>query len=366
MKRIFGKIAVDEDYVPQQATFEALVKYGGYTPHPSDHPEYRPKEMPPVPVNKFRYRQKYLIGFLVLIVSFAVAGIFGWLHFHKNDPGPAKIKVASMEGILPSTVFFELQVPELTDSVFINFGDKSRIIYTKPGAVNISHSYLFPGVFTAYLQTRAGRIAESQVSIRSDKWIGLAFHRQNDLPNHYFEIPALRSGPDSIFNITSEQLNKMGLDTTSLTFTRLANYTATKGLTDGFIFETTFKNLLRKKGIYCNNTKIHLAGIDGQIRFTLISAGCSSKGLNVISEKRYEGKSHNLSRFVIDQEKWNHVRLIDHNKQVTLYVNDKLLYSGTYTKSLGEFKGLYIEFEGNGFVKNCELKTLSGKPVYHF
>ena len=30
LKRIFGKISVDEEYVPQQATIDALKKYGKY------------------------------------------------------------------------------------------------------------------------------------------------------------------------------------------------------------------------------------------------------------------------------------------------------------------------------------------------
>jgi hypothetical protein len=30
LKRIFGKIAVDDDYIPQQATVDALKKYGKY------------------------------------------------------------------------------------------------------------------------------------------------------------------------------------------------------------------------------------------------------------------------------------------------------------------------------------------------
>jgi len=32
LKRIFGKIAVDDDYWPQQATIDALIQYGGYVP----------------------------------------------------------------------------------------------------------------------------------------------------------------------------------------------------------------------------------------------------------------------------------------------------------------------------------------------
>jgi hypothetical protein len=51
---------------------------------------------------------------------------------------------------------------------------------------------------------------------------------------------------------------------------------------------------------------------------------------------------------------------------VSLYVNGKLLFTGTYQNPLGEIKGLFIEFEGNGFVKTCDLKAPNGCSLYHF
>jgi hypothetical protein len=47
LKRIFGKVAVDEDYIPQQATLDALKKYGRYE-EPRDTQAVQPPLSPPV------------------------------------------------------------------------------------------------------------------------------------------------------------------------------------------------------------------------------------------------------------------------------------------------------------------------------
>jgi hypothetical protein len=158
----------------------------------------------------------------------------------------------------------------------------------------------------------------------------------------------------------------MGLDTAQRIFTRLYNYTPINYLDEDFIFETVFKNPLRKNGISCNSTQFQITGINGIIRFKLASPGCSSKIINVLSEQRFDGDKDDLSQFVLEQENWNKVKLINRNKNVSLFVNGKLLYKGSYQKSLGEIKGLFIEFEGNGFVKTCNLTAKNGRNLYHF
>jgi hypothetical protein len=101
------------------------------------------------------------------------------------------------------------------------------------------------------------------------------------------------------------------------------------------------------------------------IRFKLVNPGCSASVLNKVSELDFKGNIKNLSQFTIPLENWNSVKLINH-KHVKLYLNNKLLFEGTYKVSLGEVRGLFIEFHGNGFIKNCELKTYDGKVLYHF
>lgn len=365
LKRIFGKIAVDDDYLPQQATIDALVKYGGYVPSDAEV-ETENMEAIPVVTNKPAVFRKYKIVLILLALALAAA-LF--ITLRKSPTAPkltGNIRQTNTEGILPATVFFDLQLPETADSLFVNFGDKSPLLHVKPGQKNLAHNYLFPGVFTVSLQTTQNTITETKVYVRSDKWIGLGFHSQLDLPNRHYEFPAVKTGADSLFTVSNFQLYKTGLDTTKKIFIRLCNYTSSGYDADDFVFETSFKNTVHQKGIACQATQFQISGLNSFIRFKLVSPGCSYWVLNMVSEQVYSGSKTNLSQFAFELETWNTVKLVNKNKHLSLFVNGKLLFEGAYQKPLGEIKGVFVELEGNGFVKNCNLQTGEGKTLYHF
>lgn len=363
LKRIFGKISVDDDYLPQQATIEALKKYGGYIP-----PENGVTEREPEPVKSVS--QDTLKRYIVPIIIAAVVVIFCGLlvmKVLKQEPDLyGNIALTGTEGTLPATAFFDLKLPQTKDSIFVEFGDKSPLSYVTPGEQKTAHNYLFPGVFKAGLYVGKNKVSTTNVYIRSNKWVGLGYRRQRDLSEHYYQFPAVKTGPDSLFHIHNSQLHKMGLDTAGPIYTRLCNFTPLSHIADNFIFEASFKNLLHEKGLYCNSTQFQIAGENSFIRFKLVSPGCSYGVLNVISEQVFEGRKNNLSQFVIDLEKWNAVKLINKDKHVSLFVNGKLVFDGTYQRPLGEIRGLFLEFEGNGFVRACDLKSSDGKMLYHF
>lgn len=364
LKRIFGKISVDEDYVPQQATLDALKKYGKYV-EPGNAQTALPPPPGQTPVKKTSTLRRLKPLIVILAIAIAIIGYLTWCFLGpKNLSG--KIELTRTEGHLPATAFFDLQLPETGDSLFVNFGDKSPLIYVGPAEKSAAHIYFIPGVFTVSIQTREHTIASTSAYIRSDKWIGLAFHRQDDIPNDFYKFPAFRTGSDSVFQITNNQLSRMGLDTTGVILTRLCNYSPVSHNSDNFIFETKFKNVLYEKSNYCRSTQFQISGSNSMIRFKLVSSGCSLRVLNVVSEKTFRGATNNLSQFVLDLKKWNTVKLVNHNKHVTLSVNGKLIFTGTYQRSLGEIKGLFLEFEGTGLVKSCALKTYDGKMLYNF
>jgi hypothetical protein len=368
LKRIFGKVSVDDDYIPQQATLDALKKYGRYVASENSSPEL-PTLAQPKPLSGTSNFKRRTIALILLATIAVIAGLFSWLLL-KPESITGKISLTRTEGHLPATAFFELQLPQTDDSVFVNFGDKSPLIYNKPGEKKVAHIYYFPGVFTVSLQTRervvTNTIATTNANISSGGWIAFGCHRQDDIPVHFYAFPAIKTGDDSLFEVTNNQLSKMGLDTTGPVLTRLSNYTPVAQNADDFIFETTFKNSLPDKGIYCRSTQFQISGSNSMIRFRLSSPGCSLRILNILSEQTFNGATYDLSQFVLDLSKWNTVKLVNHNKQVLLYVNGKEIFTGTYQRPLGDIRGLFLEFEGTGIVKSCDLKSYGGKLLYHF
>ena len=383
LKRIFGKVSVEDDYLPQQATIEALEKFGGYS-----EPEIT--QFPPVPDSPAQETVPAVEPVLyvaaeptvasptsrrlkdhkaALAVATALLALLGFLalKFFQSESKPAgRITLTDTEGVLPATAFFSLQAPTGDDSLFVDFGDKTAVVYVVPEQKSIAHNYLYPGVFTVKLRTRQDTVSTTKALVRSNGWLELGFNRPQDLPNHYYAFPATRTGQDSLFHITNSELHKTGLDTTSPFFTRLCNFAPIANNTDNFVFEATFRNEAQGKRINCRSSQFQVTGLRNIIRFKLVSPGCSYRILNVVSEQNFRGNKINLSQFVINPDQWNVIKLINNNKHVSLLVNNKLLFTGVYKKSLGEIKGVFLEFEGNGFIKSCSLTTLDGKSLYHF
>lgn len=362
LKRIFGKISVDDDYLPQQATIDALKKYCGYISSYSNDSQLVGSELVNGGNSVILMRSFFLWGILVVLVI----GFSLYFFSKKEDNDLGTIKISRTEGLLPKTAFLDLQLPNVKDSLFMDFGDKSPSIYLKPDITKISHIYLFPGVFNVDIKNSDSVLVRTKIYVPSNKWLGLGFFRQREIPHRYYAFPAVKRGNDSVFHISNVQLEKAGLDTIESYFTRLCNFTPINSHSDNFIFETTFKKTIPQKGIYCSSMQFQISGIDNMIRFNFVSSGCSPKVLNVISEQYFRGSDIDLSRFVLDLEQWNTVKLINRNKNLALYVNDKLIYRRIYKESLGDLRGVFVEFEGNGYVKKCSLKSLDGKNLYHF
>lgn len=362
LKRIFGKVSVDDDYIPQQATVDALKKYGNYVESANTEQTRPSSTQSNTPKQKDifnRYKP------LLIISSIIIVALLIWQYWKPSNMS-GSINITRTEGLLPATVAFELQMPDTDDSLFINFGDKSPMTYIKPGEKTVAHIYYIPGVFNVSLQTRQQTFATTSAYIKSDNWIAFGCHRQDDIPVHFYALPVVKTGSDSLFNVTNNQLFQLGLDTTGPVLTRLSNYTPVNQNADDFIFETTFKNHIQEKGIFCRSTQFQISGSNSMIRFRWVNAGCSQRVLNIVSEQIFKGATNDLSQFVLDLTQWNTVKLVNHNKQISLYVNGKQIFTGSYQKSLGNINGLFLEFEGTGIVKTCELKSYDGKMIYRF
>lgn len=361
LKRIFGKIAVYGQYIPQKATIQALETYGSPIVILQKEEDHVEKNLEGEPSIKQKHRRLYILSAAiilaaVLLIVFAV----------QREDQKLILKSLGTEGLLPTTAFFEYDVPSTADSLFINFGDKSPLLYLNARKGHVGHPYLFPGVFDVSIQNRNKPLFTTKVYVRSESWIGLGFRRQKELPDTYYEFSAEKNVKDSIFTISNTQLNKKGIDTSGLVYTRLCNFKPLDYKEENFIFEATFRNVIDEKGIYCKSTQFQVSGMKNRIRFKLATPGCSNRISNMISEKTQIGTMVNLSKFTTNLGSWTNVKLINSNKKVTLYVNGKILHTENYNQELGEIKGLFIEFEGIGFVKSCRLSTPEGKRLYEF
>lgn len=358
LKRLFGKISVDEDYLPQQATLNALKEYCKFdatkTPQKSEVVTIADKKKSNV--------QTVLILCTILFAlsAYLIYKVFGPIPLEGN------ISIDKQLGQLPATVYFDIKTPNTTDSFFVDFGDKSTPKYILPNQKSIGHNYVFPDVFDVKLYSKKQIIGTTKVTIVSNKWLALAFNQQRDIPKRYYEFPAIQNFSDSLFHVSNKTLTYTGLDTVGTLYTRLCNYRNTNYRLDDFTFESTFKNYIVNKGVYCGGAQFQITGENQLIRFKFVNEGCSFRVLNRVGEKVYDGQTDNLSVFTLDLSHWNTIKIVNQNKNVNLFVNNRLVFEDTYQNSLGEIKGVFVEFEGNGFIKTCKLSGNNQVNLFEF
>ncbi|MFB9076178.1 PKD domain-containing protein [Flavobacterium procerum] len=367
LKRIFGKLATDKYYLPQQATFEALINYSGFNENEFqiETPNNENFLVEAETDNKIRYI------IFVLLITALLTGILAYRYFNRSDFNVHEInlKLSSSEGILPKTCFFAVDNNHASDSLFIDFGDKTSPVYLNPNKKTIAHTYFIPGVFdvnlTNKIKENRNRKARVYVTTTNKKWYALGFQRQRLIPKSFCAFLAHKN-QDSLFAISNRELQKYSIDTLQPFFTRLCNYTPLKHNADNFIFETTFKKDFQNQDVTCSSLVFKVSGAANDIRFHFVNSGCSSIVANIISEKTVNGTDNNLSPFVVDFKKENTIKLINNNKKLILLVNGKPIYTGDYKESLGDLRGVFVEFERNGFIKNCLLSSLDGSIYYKF
>lgn len=367
LKRIFGKIPTDKYYLPQQATFDALINYSEIDENELTDENFNVITNTDInETERKSNKSKFKLGLLILVLI--IISAFIYLNFNNSifNNNAVKLKLSSSEGILPKTCYFDVNIPKTNDSVYIDFGDRSPLVQLQPKQKIISHTYFIPGVFDVTITDKIKNISQSKVYVSTaNKWYMLGFQRQRFIPDNYYAVQ-VQKNQDSLFYISNKNLFKQGIDTIQPFFIRLCNYAPIKQNADNFIFETTFKKGLQSNAISCNGLVFKISGSKNYIRFNFVNPGCSSRITNIISEKTVQGINHNLSPFVLDFQKWNNIKLINKDKKLSLLVNGVPMYKTEYNNSLGDIRGLFVEFERNGFIKNCRLSSADGKNFYQF
>jgi hypothetical protein len=156
------------------------------------------------------------------------------------------------------------------------------------------------------------------------------------------------------------------MDTSRLVEVRIANYKPTGISGDNFKIETTLKNSDVWSGSTCNSVILAISGRKEAIRLYFTNPGCSYWVRFKLSEKNLSNKNDNLSDFVFNLAEWQHFRIENRDKHISIYVNDIKRYSNSYNQSIGEIMGVTIKFQGNGYLKNFLLSDLKENAIFRF
>ena len=135
---------------------------------------------------------------------------------------------------------------------------------------------------------------------------------------------------------------------------------------DNFIFETSIKNSIDDGALLCQTTMVCLISENGWINIPLSSKGCVSDINLFCSELYVDGKSNDLSAFGCDMNQWHKLKLVNVNRNLRIYVDEKLIYKLSYKSDLGCIYEITHIFKGCGRFKDVTLKKPNEDAVFQY
>ena len=265
---------------------------------------------------------------------------------------------------LPNTVIFEFNIDDvMADSFFIQQSwDKNRKVRIYKKSYTLTDIYYEPGYHKAKLLANDRIIKTVDVSIPTDRWF---FYSKEKLPK---ALPKYIQTENGVRN-GSLQLSKQEVIDSEVDIKRQNEYMHVyfpgkiESTSDNFIM----KFRLKVNPVTNNFCPYFMAEVFCQknfMYFTSMPKGCASDIITQFGEKFGSGKKNDFSGLASDPKNWQDVELTIKDKNVTIRINSKKVFSTSYRESAGLITG--IGFISNGLVEVdfVNLKTLDGKKIF--
>lgn len=343
LKRILGKVAYKN--APSISTLNALSKFidydnwRGFKVHASVKKTIRKKKT---------YQSKY-ISVKTMIASLVLFSGLIWLIFSfKNDStnvvdaSKIKFKSRSVTTSLPNSVVFDFDISHVqSDSMYIQqFWDVTKTIKINSKQKQATGIYYYPGYFRAKLLIDGKIIKEHDLYIKSNGWIATVDYKPipKYIQNEDLKLPA---------GIIDEIKNNDSPITS--TFHYIGEFKNISG--DNFVLNTTIKNNYAEKWAVCKAASIVIVGTKSAHIIPFSVLGCASDLGGMLSDINLNGKEEDLSSLTLDLSEFRDIKIEVIGKKVTVFIDDKNVFSKTYTASIGDVAGIRYKFLGAGEIK---------------
>ncbi|SFR39864.1 hypothetical protein SAMN04490243_1576 [Robiginitalea myxolifaciens] len=357
LKRIWGRINYKS--APSISTLNALAQFAGFQ-NWREFKTSQPEEKP----SRFRKIIDEKVGVIMLSAAFMTI-VFISL-FSLSDPerpaiDPDRIEFTSqpITGDLPNSVVFNLDLDgiESGDVVIQQSWDETRTVRLEPGQTQATAQYYYPGYFRSKLRIDGSIIKEHDLFIKSDGWLGTLDY--SPIPKYFSEAEVVRGGlrlpEDALQELMSRE------DPLVSAFHYVNDFGPVSG--DDFVLETSIRNIYHEKWAVCQRVNLLILGSRSAIIIPFSIPGCISEIGVMMSEVYLGGKENDLSGLGIDFSESRDIRIEVTDKYIQVFAEDTLLYSGSYTQSIGRIAGFRYRFVGAGEVSKLKLMDSGGKVV---
>jgi transcriptional regulator with XRE-family HTH domain len=359
--------------LPQVATLNAIANYFGFTTWQEykGSEESRPEEttLEKTTLNKEaiapkRSLSRFILG--LLIIPILAAAFF--MSRTKTDFGDLNKVVftaqKNTDNKIPNTVVFNYNIDNVNaDSFFIQQSwDDSRRVRIHKNHYTLTDIYYEPGYHIAKLIANDSIIKTIEVSIPTDRWFLYANENKYGYATEYIKIENPIS--NGILGISKEILLENNIDISKNKSYIYAYFPSKQEVSgDNFVLKTR----VRMNEVKNNLCPFLTLEIFCQRNYMIIKStekGCASVARVQFGNKIIDGKQADLGNISFDVKEWNEVELLVKNKNVTVKINNKVVYETFYENSTRNIAGLAFISNGLCEVDRVDLTGNDGVIVY--
>lgn len=357
--------------LPQVATLNAIANYFEF----SNWQEYKASQES---VGEIKILKEELVDatkpkrslsqFILAVLIVPILAVILFMSRGKNDFGSLEEVVftaqKNTDNKIPNTVVFNYNIDNVNaDSFFIqqSWDDRRRVRIYK-NHYTLTDIYYEPGYHIAKLIANDSIIKIVEVSIPTDKWFLYAHENKYDYSPEYIKVenPVSRGA----LAMSKEILLQNKIDITKNMSYIYAYFPSKQEVSgDNFVLKTR----VRMNEIRNNLCPFLQVEIFCQRNYMIIKStekGCASKALVQFGDKILHGKENDLGNISFDVKEWNDVELLVKNKNVTVKINDKIVYQTAYENSTKNIAGLAFISNGLCEVDRVDLTGNDGVVVY--
>jgi hypothetical protein len=362
--------------LPQAATLNAIATYIGY----DSWQDFRIKKFemmngmgelkpqPPVPPIKSKKRRTYYNVIIPGIAAVLFLVIASYSYFSKPDVINERDISFSFKKItstdIPNTVVFTYDVSKVNgDSFFIQQSwDRDRRVKIEKNNHTRTDTYYEPGYHNAKLIVNNTVVKTIEVSIPTNGWF---FYMKPELfrglPTYIHPAAPIANG---VLSLQPEDIINSKIDPQQENFYSYTFFPEKFNLdSDNFKFKVRirFKEL---KNVMCPMIMYEVCAQSNAVVFFTTLPGCTGNITTNVGEQFISGKTTDLSGFGCDVRQWHDVEVVVKNKEARFHIDDKEIFSKSFTKSAGAVTGLTFSSNGLYEIDYIGLKGLDGKVVY--
>jgi hypothetical protein len=367
LKRLWKK---DYDKTPHPSTLQALVSVLGY----NNWQAFKSQEMPAPatdPTPPVRHTPRRFKKWMVAPAIIPIAVLFWLIAFRAGPDGNRPVVKGEVifsgsktvsQGV-PNTVIFNYDVKNVkADSFFFQQSwNELEKVKLDPKQKLYSTIYYYPGFHRAKLIANDSIIKRFRVHITTDGWFPLAKYEYDDIRPIY--IKQKDAPGDSVLHLSRADLIASDVNVDKGFTVSYFNVRDFNAHSDNFTLDTRVKSD-DFKTVPCPGFDLAIMTEEHIYVTSIMGKGCEREIRIKMGEVVHTGKHHDLSVFGRDLHQWQILQIKVANKQATIFLDNKPVYTMSYKKDFGKIVGLAYNFIGTGAIDYVRLTDGNDKLVY--